>query len=624
MDSLSPALAARSAVTATPVLARPLSDGESAHLDRLRDWLRRDGTDARDVAALDARWSRLLETHPPHVPAPAGVAAALGIAIGDLLVASVTDAVWMMCPGPEGATPGVLLRDRPHMPVLPVLDAHARWRVRSSGWTVDYLQRAAAHLQQGTPRVPTQHASPDAPASPPADQAEAPVAPPAAVIPTPYVPQGPTSGAIWVPTAVPGASQHTSAPDAAPDLRPVGWRDAQAGTAPDAAPEAPADAVPADTLPAAVEEPAAAVPVEPVDEPAPAAWTPVLVEDVTPEPAPEATGWTPTLVEDDATDTEPATTGWTPTFVEDVAVDDSAAEDAGADDTVAGDADDAPAAWTPVLVEDDAEPTTPPPAWTPVLVEDDAPSHPTDTHDDADTDVDSDAVADDAPAAWTPVVVEHAEPDAEPQDAPWRPVLVEDDAPDAAPEAAAWSSALGGEPATEPAPELLPEHPASEAPAVETSVPGPVDTTPTPGRGLPVTPQRELTPEDLPHRPSERVQDLALRALELALDRAVSDPAGCAPFVLVREQYDVEVLDFPHTDAGLSQARDAARAGGYTAAAVAWTSPADATRPFARVVVDASAAGRPGIRVAHSFAHDAHGSREVGGPQVVGQAAPVL
>ncbi|MBD7917379.1 hypothetical protein H9657_03675 [Cellulomonas sp. Sa3CUA2] len=471
MDSLSPALAARSADFA---IARPLTPGESAHLDRLRDWLRGDGTDASDAAALDARWERLLQTHPPQVPAPAGVAAAIGIAVGDLLVASVADAVWRMCPGPEGATPGVLLLDRPHMPVLPVLDAHARWRVRSSGWTVDYVQRAAAHLRSGRPEVPTPHASPEAEAPTGHADADAPVAagPASAADETeqPESPVAPTSGAVWVPT---------------------------------------------------------------------------FVADPTPEPEPEAAAWTPTLVENTGPDPEPEPAAWTPTFVEN-ATPEPAPESA---------------AWTPTFVAD----TTPEPAP--------------------------------ETAAWTPTFVADTTPDPEPETAAWTPTFVENTTPDPEPETAA---------------------PAPWEPTPATTA------YPTPGRGMPVSSQQALTPEDLPHRPSERVQDLALRALELALDRAVRDASGCAPFVLVREGNDVEVIDFVHTDAGVAQARDAARGGGYTAAAVAWTSPADASRPYPRVVVDASSAGRPGIRVAHSFVHDELGGHEVGGPQVVGQSAPVL
>ncbi|MBO3089915.1 hypothetical protein [Cellulomonas dongxiuzhuiae] len=488
MDRLSPALAARSAVPAASALARPLTDGESAHLDRLRDWLRGDGTDASDAAALDARWERLLQTHPPQVPTPAGVVAAIGIAVGDLLVASVADAVWRMCPGPDGATPGVLLLDRPHMPVLPVLDAHARWRVRSSGWTVDYVQRAAAHLQAGRPQVPTPHASPDAPEAAVAD---------ATAQPEPGV--TPTSGAVWAPTFV----ADTQSTDPAVDDEPP-TREAEVRT-----------------------------------EPETAAWTPTFVEDATPEPEAETAVWTPTLVEN--TTPEPETEAWTPTFVEDTTPE----------------PDTETAAWTPTLVEN----TTPEPeteAWTPTFVEDTTPEAETE--------------------AWTPTFVEDAAPEPETETAapePWEPT------------------------------------PATSA-------------YPTPGRGMPVTSQQALTPEDLPHRPSERVQDLALRALELALDRAVRDAAGCAPFVLVREGNDVEVIDFVHTDAGATQARDAARSGGYTAAAIAWTSPADGSRPYPRVVVDASSAGRPGIRVAHSFVHDELGGHEVGGPQVVGQSAPVL
>jgi len=506
MDTVSPAPAARSAAPTAPLLARPLTPGESAHLDRLRAWLQEDGTDARDAAALDARWARLLQTHPADAPAPAGVSAALGIAVGDLLLASVTDAVWMMCPGPDGATPGVLVPDRPHMPVLPVLDAHQRWRVRSASWTVDYVQRAAAHLVSGRQQVPTQH---PAPAS---EQA------PAATAPEP-------------------------------------------ARAPAVAPDSPAD------------EPA----------PQPAAWTPTFVEDTAPdEPAPQPAAWSPTFVEDTGSDL--------------------AARDAGLDDPARE-----PAAWTPTFVEDtgtddaDLPVTSPEPAaWTPTFVEDTGP-------DDADL-----PVASPEPAAWTPTFVEDTGPDDAADEPPaWTPTFVEDASEPFAADVAAAPS-LVEDPALVEEPSLV------EEPAVAPQ------STVTPGRGLPVTAHQHLTPEDLPHRPSERVQDLALRALELALDRAVADAAGSAPFVLVREGYDVEVLDFPHSDAGLAQARDAARSGGYTAAAVAWTSPADATRPHPRVVVDASAAGRPGIRVAHSYTHDERGGHEVGGPLVVGQSAPVL
>ncbi|ADG73494.1 hypothetical protein Cfla_0582 [Cellulomonas flavigena DSM 20109] len=514
MDTHSPALAARSAAPTGAAFARPMTPDEAAHLDRLREWLHGDGTDASDAAALDARWARLLATHPPQAPAPAGVAAAIGIAVGDLLVASVTDAVWRMCPGPEGATPGVLLPERPQMPVLPVLDAHARWRVRSPEWTVDYVERAAAHLRRLRPTVPTPHPAPeavtaveptDAPVNAPVDD----VVPVERTIPEP---------AAWAPTFVEDATEPEHQPEPA-----AAW------------------------TPTFVE-----IATEPEHQPEPAAaWTPTFVETATePEHQPEpAATWTPTFVET-ATEPEhqpePAAT-WTPTFVE-----------------TATEPEPEQAAWTPTLVEDVPEPE---PAWTPAPV--------------ASAEPDVEASFDALAAPLTGAVAAVAEPVAEEPSAPETSVMPWD----VAPAAVAY---------------------------------------PTPGRGMPVVPEHTLTPEDLPHRPSERVQDLALRALELALDRAVRDAAGCAPFVLVREDHDVEVHDFPHSDAGVAQARAAARDGGYGAAAVAWTSPADASRPYPRVVVDASAAGRPGIRVAHSFLHDAEGGHEIGGPQVVGQSAPVL
>jgi len=456
MDSVSPALAATSAAPTAPLLARALTPGESSHLDRLRAWLRGDGTDASDAAALDARWERLLETHPADVPAPAGVAAAIGIAVGDLLVASVTDATWMMCPGPDGATPGVLQPAAPHTPVLPVLDAHARWRVRAPRWTVDYVERASAHLSGCRPQ--TLAAEPE-------------------------------------PQPVPPAETHAA--DDATAVPPV----------------APSDDAPVGDLPA---------------DPLTSAWHPSLVDDGTLE----------------APDTDADT--WAPTFVDHGPL---RRRSTGA----------APAPVAAPAVEPAPAPVPTPVLWAPAYI---------------------------APAA--------------------APLTVHRDHPAA------------------PAPVTSTAGRAPEPDAADLVTPTDADSTQTPGRGLPVSAHSPLTPEDLPHRPSERVQDLALRALEVALDRAVRTAEGCAPFVLVREDQDIQVLDFEHSATGLAEARQAARDGGFSSAAIAWTSPADETRPYPRVVVDASAPGRPGIRVAHSFARDPDGGREIGGPQVVGQSAPVL
>lgn len=536
MDTHSPALAARTAAPTGAAFARAMTPDEAAHLDRLREWLHGDGTDATDAAALDARWARLLATHPPEAPAPAGVAAAIGIAVGDLLVANVTDAVWRMCPGPEGATPGVLLPERPHMPVLPVLDAHARWRVRSPEWTVDYVERASAHLRRLRPAVPTPHPAPEAVADEHVEPAPAPVDDTPTATPEP---------AAWAPTFV-------------------------------------EDVAPAQPEPAAAWTPTFA------EEPSePAAWTPTIVEDGS-AAEPEAAAWEAAPAED--APTEPA--AWTPTFVEDTATADAEQEAwrTPVDETTAPE----PAAWTPTIVAASEDAETAHHEVLDVLA---APL--------------TGAVAVvDEPAAWTPTVAEGA---------------TTEDATTSYEEPAAHAEPVAyAEPATSAEPVTY-EEPAAPEPAVMPwDATAPTTAFPTPGRGLPVTTDRALTPEDLPHRPSERVQDLALRALELALDRAVRDVAGSAPFVLVREGYDVEVLDFPHSDEGVAMARAAARDGGYTAAAVAWTSPADPSRPYPRVVVDASAAGRPGIRVAHSFLHDEHGGHEIGGPQVVGQSAPVL
>lgn len=478
MDIVSPALATRSTEPEGPVLARVLTPAEWSHLERLRTWLRTDGVDGHDPAALDARWTRLLGAT-GDAPAPEGVAAAIGIAVGDLLVSTVPGALWMMCPGPEGATPGVLHEQRPHMPVLPVLDAQARRRARVPAWTVDYVARATAHLLAAAPGVPTPHRSPEQPTA--------------------------RHGAHALPDA---PLDHPSPDDAA-------W----------------AAAVTALTEPT--------VPRHAGQDEDPAAFF------VTPDRAP------------DAGDAAPGASEPTP------AQGDLGSVDPGAPGLAAHDA--AALAGTTGIG----------------------------THDAAAHGVELDG----APAAPVDPSPDAAALPADDLDAP-----------------------------TNPTPTVAPPATQAVAPAV-TPVAGDAYVprafaVATPGLGSPVAAARPLTPDDLPHRPSERVQDLALRALELALERAVRGDA--APFVLVREGYDVEVLDFEASDAGVAEAREAARRGGYSAAAVSWTSPADATRPHPRVVVDASSAGRPGIRVAHAFAQDELGSREVGGPEVVGQSAPVL
>ncbi len=423
MHSASPTLPAGTApVAATaagPVLARPLTPSEVAHLDRLRAWLQDDGADVHDPAALDTRWATLLATHAADAPAPA---AAIGIAVGDVLVRSVPGAVWMMCPGPDGATPGVVADGRVHAPVLAVLDAHARWRLRTPGWTVDYVRRATVHLTTSAGTTPA----------------------------SPVV-----TGAVAATQVAPPV---TTSHDAAWEVDAhAGWTGPATAVAPPADPSAAELVVPG----------------------------PARAEPVTSELA-------------DATHVDPAPL------------------------------DPLSPAWRP------ATPAPAMPVW--------------------------------AVVAATPA-------------APADPAVV--DAP-------------------------------AEADVVTSSTP------------VVAAPVSTLTPEDLPHRPTPRVQDLALRALEHALEQAVADPRGVAPFVLVRDDEGFDLTSFPHGEAGALQAREHARRCGLAAAAVGWTSPADHVRPYARVVVDASAVGEPGIRVAHAFVHDAAGGREVGGPEVVGQAAPVL
>lgn len=218
---------------------RALSPVENLHLDRLRVWLREDGVDTADPASLAARWADLLARHAADAPAPTGAVAALGIAVGDVLVSRAPGATWVMCAGPDGATPGVVHPDRPSAPVLAVLDAHARWRARAQDWVPGYVDRAVAHLTGPSTAVtsaagPVPSPVPAAHVPAPADAAGAVPAAADAADPAPAAQATPAPA----PTALP--SRRRARPDTGPATSPA-VEGALPG--PDALPHRPSETV---------------------------------------------------------------------------------------------------------------------------------------------------------------------------------------------------------------------------------------------------------------------------------------------------------------------------------------------------------------------------------------------
>ncbi|GAA4627006.1 hypothetical protein [Cellulomonas oligotrophica] len=216
---------------------RPLSPVENLHLDRLRVWLREDGVDTADTASLAARWADLLARHGADAPAPTGAVAALGIAVGDVLVDRAPGATWVMCAGPDGATPGVVHPARPSAPVVAVLDAHARWRARAQDWVPGYVDRAVAHLTDPSTAVtsaagPVPSPVPASPTPAPADAAD----------PVPAADPAPAAAAQAAPATAPTAlpSRRRARPDAGPATSPAADG---ALPGPDALPHRPSETV---------------------------------------------------------------------------------------------------------------------------------------------------------------------------------------------------------------------------------------------------------------------------------------------------------------------------------------------------------------------------------------------
>lgn len=156
-DRTSPAQAA------TMTGLRPLTVGEQGHLDSLRAHVQRSRTDVTDVADV----ARLVHetftgwADDAGAAVPEGVVAALGVVVGDLVVARAPGAHWVLRTAGPTPTPCVVSSDG-EAAVLPLDDIRARWDIGvTPDWASGYVAAAAAHL--AVSGLPTEDAD-DAPA----------------------------------------------------------------------------------------------------------------------------------------------------------------------------------------------------------------------------------------------------------------------------------------------------------------------------------------------------------------------------------------------------------------------------------------------------------------------------
>jgi hypothetical protein len=175
---------------------RPLTPAESAHLDRLRDFLTASRVDVRDAHALGAlldsqlaRWQESGSTEPPEA-----MLAAFGIGIGDLVLAAAPAAQWVLRTSTDKPAPA-LLAAAGSAAVVPLDDVRVRWTSGVRDWVPGYVTAAAHHLSTPAPPAPATPAAP--PRSPSA---------PAAHVPTVKEPAPAAARAPQTPAAAPAES----------------------------------------------------------------------------------------------------------------------------------------------------------------------------------------------------------------------------------------------------------------------------------------------------------------------------------------------------------------------------------------------------------------------------------
>lgn len=127
---------------------RPLTATEAAHLDRARAHLRSAGIDVADPAAVGAllHSSRSVWAEGPSSAPPSSMILALGVGVGDLLIARTPGARWALHLGSSDPTPTVVSASGLDA-ALPLTDVRTRWVTGCTpGWVAEYVASAAAHL----------------------------------------------------------------------------------------------------------------------------------------------------------------------------------------------------------------------------------------------------------------------------------------------------------------------------------------------------------------------------------------------------------------------------------------------------------------------------------------------
>jgi hypothetical protein len=183
---------------------------------------------------------------------------------------------------------------------------------------------------------------------------------------------------------------------------------------------------------------------------------------------------------------------------------------------------------------------------------------------------------------------------------------------------AAPATVVTPEPAAAPAPAP------AQAPAVSGELPSPRQ----------AADDRPGTPAELPYPPSAAVQDLALGALEHALETILAATPDSRPFVLIEGVHGPEVHAFDGApDDAQRIARAWVRGSGAARAAVAWYGSllAQDAGVVPVVMVEASDAHQPSLVVAHRYATAtpagegrARPARALGDPLIIGQGDALL
>ncbi|WP_029290865.1 DUF3806 domain-containing protein [Cellulomonas sp. HZM] len=126
---------------------RPLTPAEAAHLDRMRAFLRGSGADVTDASSLSAlldqtraRWASARTAELPEA-----MLAALGVGLGDLVLALAPGARWVLRTAGPRPAPALLGADDAAA-VVPLDDVRSRWEAGAVAWVVDYVAAAAQHL----------------------------------------------------------------------------------------------------------------------------------------------------------------------------------------------------------------------------------------------------------------------------------------------------------------------------------------------------------------------------------------------------------------------------------------------------------------------------------------------